>query len=283
MNSKRKNFIILNSIVIVCTILLVLFSNYMILANFMFSKDIFIVMNILLIIFGLTTYTYLSNALLEPLFKSEKNLQKTVKETLHELNIPASTIQINAQMLSKTVTEEKSIKRLNRIKQATQDLLQLYNQMEYDIKSQIDKVEYQEFCLKEVIQISVKKFQDIKNDIKINIEVDETIVTTDKNAFTKVIDNLISNAIKYNVSDGLINIKFIESNLSIYNTGKSIDTKNIFMIFDKYYQEDLSSNGFGLGLNIVKDFCDKNKIIIKIDSEDNGTTISLNLSSICQI
>ena len=246
----------------------------------MFSKEIFIVMNILLIIAGLVVYSFLSNALLEPLFKAEKNLQKTIKETLHELNIPASTIQINTQMLAKNITDEKSLKRLQRISQATQDLLQLYNQMEYNIKKQIDKVEEQEFLIKEVIDISVKKFQDIKNNITINVNIDDTYINTDKNGFIKVVDNLISNAVKYNMTDGYIDVIFKDNHLNIFNTGKSIDTKNIFMIFDQYYQEDSSSDGFGLGLNIVKEFCDKNKIIIKIDSVNNGTKISLNLSNI---
>jgi len=246
----------------------------------MFSQEIFIIMNILLIIFGLTIYTFLSNALLEPLFKSEENLQKTVKETLHELNIPASTIQINAQMLEKTIKDDKSQKRLNRIKQATQDLLNLYNQMEYDIKKQIDKIDTQIFPLKEAINMSIIKFQDIKSNIKINSQIHDININTDKNGFIKVIDNLLSNAIKYNDKEGVVDINFKDSSLTIFNTGKSIDTKNIFMVFDKYYQEDSSKDGFGLGLNIVKDFCDMNKIVIKIDSNEAGTSINLNLINI---
>jgi len=156
----------------------------------------------------------------------------------------------------------------------------LYNQLEYDIKRQIDKVEFQEFYLEEIVRSSIDKFQDIKKDIEINIEIKSIKINTDKNAFSKVIDNLISNAIKYNIDKGVINIAFEDNHLSIYNTGKSIDTKNIFIIFDRYYQEDSSSSGFGLGLSMVKGFCDKNKITIKINTEKNGTEIILNLSSI---
>jgi len=237
-------------------------------------------MNFPIILLGVILYIYLSDTLLEPLFQAEKNLQKTVKETLHELNIPASTIQINTQMLSKSIKDEKSLKRLNRISQATKDLLGLYNQLEYDIKRQIDRVELQEFYLEDVINNSIDKFHDIKNNIEIKIKIEKVQINTDKNAFIKVIDNLISNAIKYNINNGHIDISFKDNQLSFYNTGKSIDTKNIFIIFDKYYQEDPLSDGFGLGLNIVKDFCDKNKISIKINTEEKGTKIILNLSSI---
>jgi len=237
-------------------------------------------MNFPIIILGVIFYIYLSDTLLEPLFQAEKNLQKTVKETLHELNIPASTIQINTQMLSKSIKDEKSLKRLNRIAQATDDLLALYNQLEYDIKTQIDKIETAEFYLDEILRSSINKFQDIKQDIDIKLQIERIKINTDKNGFIKVVDNLISNAIKYNIDKGHIDICFKDNHLSIYNTGKSIDTKNIFIIFDKYYQEDSASVGFGLGLNMVKGFCDKNKIAIKIDAEENGTKITLNLSNI---
>jgi len=239
-------------------------------------------MNLPILLLGLLVYLYLSHTLLEPLFEAEKSLEKTLKETLHELNIPASTIQINTQMLLKSTKDEKSIKRLNRINKATKDLLELYDKMEYDIKRQIDKVDKQQFLLNDTITNSLAKFQDIKDEINISVQIDDILLYTDKDGFNKVIDNLISNAIKYNIDKGEIIIEVIDKNLSFYNTGKSIDTKNIFIVFDKYYQENNKSDGFGLGLNIVKEFCDKNKITINIDSLEQGTKISLNLSNVIQ-
>lgn len=115
-----------------------------------------------LIFFAVMLNLFLTKSLLEPLFKGEENLEKKVKETLHELNIPASTIQINAQMLEKNIQDEKNLKRIQRIKEATLALLQLYNQMEYDIKKEIDKIDYSDMTLNEIIQESIHKFEDIK-------------------------------------------------------------------------------------------------------------------------
>ena len=67
---------------------------------------------------------------------------------------------------------------------------------------------------------------------------------------------------------------------SIYNSGEQIDTKNLFIVFDKYFQEDSSKDGFGLGLAMVKEFCDKNKIAINIDTLENGNRFNLNLKNI---
>lgn len=233
-----------------------------------------------LIILAVGLNLFLSKPLLEPLFKSDANLQKTIKETLHELNIPASTIQANAQMLEKSIQDEKNMKRLGRIKQATNELLKLYNQMEYEIKKEIDTIEKQTFDLKECVEESVSKFDEIKKEITIEYTVPSISLYSDKNGFQKVLDNLLSNAIKYNMPQGSVQIKYEHPVLSVYNSGKAIETKNIFMVFEQYYQEDTNQKGFGLGLTIVKEFCDKHAIEIKIDSLDAGTTFYLNLNAI---
>jgi signal transduction histidine kinase len=222
----------------------------------------------------------LSKPLLKPLFKSEYNLEKKVKETLHELNIPASTIQINAQMLQKTAQEPRNIKRIQRIYEATNELLKLYAQMEYEIKKEIDKIDYSEFDLKQLIQASLHKFEDIKQQINIDLNVPHVILNSDINGFQKVLDNLLSNAIKYNQNNGVIQLEFKNNILSIFNSGKAIETQNLFLIFEQYYQEDSKKKGFGLGLTIVKEFCDKHTIEIKIDSNKEGTTFFLNLTNI---
>jgi len=233
-----------------------------------------------LIIFAVVLNLFLSKPLLEPLFKSEENLEKKVKETLHELNIPASTIQINAQMLEKSLSDEKSLKRVQRIKEATLELLNLYNQMEYEIKKEIDKIDYTDISLNEIVQNSLKKFEDIKKNITISLDIPDIILYSDKNGFQKVIDNLLSNAIKYNIENGEIHLQVQNNILSIYNSGKAIETQNLFLIFEQYYQEDSQKKGFGLGLTMVKEFCDKHNIEIKIDSTSKGTTFFLNLTSL---
>ncbi len=65
-----------------------------------------------------------------------KNLQNLSKETLHELNLPISTIKTNSQMIKKNLTNEKALKRLARIDSACLMLQQRYNELDYMIKTQ---------------------------------------------------------------------------------------------------------------------------------------------------
>lgn len=279
MNSKIKDFLISISIVFTFTTILTLFLNYILISNFGLNKDNFILIVLPLVLFSLTLFLALSKSILEPLFKSDANLQKTVKQTLHELNIPVSTIILNTQMLERKIEDEKALKRLQRIKKASNDLLKLYEQMEYSIKKEIDNIDKDEFFLYEVVNSSIDKFEDIKRNIEIKNSISKNlIIKTDKNGFCKVIDNLLSNAIKYNDIDGYIKIGLKENTiLYIENSGHTIDTKHLFDVFDRFFQEDSSKNGFGLGLSIVKEFCDKNKIAINIIPLEKGTRFELNL------
>ncbi len=185
LNYKKKNFIITNSIIIIFVLLLSLILNYYLTNIFGFNKETFIPITLVVLTLGLLLYLILSKTIFEPLFKSDENLQKTVKETLHELNIPISTIKMNTQMLERNIEDEKAIKRLNRIKLASNDLLKLYENMEYQIKKEIDKVDVTEFDLKEMILKSLEKFDDLKRDISIDVDIEKVILHTDLNGFEK--------------------------------------------------------------------------------------------------
>lgn len=281
MNYKKRNFLISNSIIVVFVLLLSLLINFYLTSYLGFNQETFMLITLTVLIFGLVLYLLLSKSIFEPLFKSDENLQKAVKETLHELNIPVSTINLNTQMLEKKLSGEKELKRLNRIKQASHELLRLYEDMEYKIKKEIDKVDISIFDLNEQVLISLDKFDDLKRDITIDVDIQSCNLKTDLNGFTKVIDNLISNALKYNLKEnGQIKIEYKDNIFSIFNTGKEIDTKNLFIIFDKFFQEDSTKDGFGLGLSMVKEFCDKNKIAIKIEPLDKGNKFILNFKNI---
>ena len=266
MNTKYRDFQISNIIVVVFSILIVLVVNSFLIEEFGFTKDNFVLITIFLLVIGAILYHFLSKQLLESLFKSDESIQNHIKETLHELNTPVATIQMNTKILQKKEQNEKNIARLDRIEQSCENLLNLYNQMEYNIKEQIDKVNSEEFLIDDIVLKSINKFDDIKKDITIEYNTTTLLINTDKNGFEKVIDNLLSNAIKYNKPNGNITISLENNILKIEDTGIGIDTKSLFHIFDKYYQENSLNDGVGLGLNMVKSYCDKYKIDIKIDS-----------------
>ncbi|MGB6329370.1 MAG: sensor histidine kinase, partial [Halarcobacter sp.] len=197
MNYKKRNFIITNSIIIAFVLLLSLILNFYLCTLLGFNHDTYVLITVTVLVFGIGLYLVLSKTIFEPLFKSDENLQKAVKETLHELNIPISTIKLNTQMLEKKLTGQKELKRLNRIKLASNNLLKLYEDMEYQIKKELDKIDITKFYLEDIILKSLDKFDDLKKDIDIQVNIENIEIKSDVNGFEKMIDNLISNALKY--------------------------------------------------------------------------------------
>lgn len=235
----------------------------------------------LLLLIGLVIFLSFSLSLIKLIFKSDEKFEENIKNTLHELNIPASTIKMNVQLLEKSITNEKDLARLERIKKANENLLKLYENMEYELKKEIDRIEKEEFYLDEILQNSLLKFEDIKKDTIIEFDVPRFSINSDYNGFIIALDNLISNAIKYNnPKNPYIKIDYKDDVLSIFNSGRKIEAKNIIMVFDRYFQTNSESNGFGLGLAIVKEFCDKNSILINIEALENGNRFNLNLKNI---
>lgn len=274
MNSKSKSFYLNNALIMIVVVSVVLLLETFLAPLVTFTSA----RTILIMIVALGLHFFLSTSLLEHYKTQERNLKNLVDETLHELNTPIATIQANLKMLEKAHSDEKTLKRLERISLASKNLSQLYEGIEHSIKSEIDTVEKESFELKKLIDESILKISDIQGDIMIENQLPSIMINTDKNAFERSIDNLLSNAIKYNKKEGFVKFFLKNKKLYIQDSGQGIDSKNLFIIFDKSYQENPTTKGYGIGLSIVKSYLDKENIDIKIDTKKGvGTTIMIDL------
>lgn len=272
MNNKKRNFLIFNLFLV----LLILSINNLFLYYFN-NLTILFLLNIL--IFTLLYYL-LSNTLIDEMFQINNKLSEKIKKTMHELNTPVSTISINTQIIRQKTIDEKTLKRLDRIEDCCEQLIKLYNDMEYSIKKEIERIDIKEFCLKNAINDSAMRFEDIKGNIIINNNIKNLNIKCDYEGFLLTIQNLISNSIKHNTNITKIDFNIEKNILMISDDGEGIIIEDIYNVFEKFVQGDNTKAGFGLGLNIVKEYCDKNKIDIKLKSNTNGTTFYLNLTKV---
>jgi signal transduction histidine kinase len=111
-------------------------------------------------------------------------------------------------------------------------------------------------------------------DVMYMVEVPHVVIETNRDAFSRIIDNLLSNAGKYNKKDGKVTIRFLDEKLIIEDTGKGIiNTKRVF---ERFYKEQ--ERGIGIGLHIVQKLCEELDIDIELDSTVGvGTVFRLNL------
>ncbi|MBP1637220.1 MAG: hypothetical protein H6Q18_9 [Bacteroidetes bacterium] len=136
------------------------------------------------------------------------------------------------------------------------------------------------------IKIIIESFSYLAKSKKINFlfttEVNPLIVKIDIIKFERVLFNLLSNAFKFTNQGGEIalHLSCNDNNLilELQDNGIGIEEDKLQMIFDKFYQHNASgkTQGFGLGLYIVKKFITVMNGTIRISSEPNkGTSISI--------
>jgi two-component system OmpR family sensor kinase len=221
---------------------------------------------------------FLAKISIEPLKEYINALKALSKETLHELNLPISTIKMNTSMLKKSLDDEKSIKRVSRIDQACDMLQQRYNELDYMIKRQTKSVHVESFSLNELLKSRVEFLSNIYPNVEFVLNDYDFEVKIDKIGFQKVIDNILQNAIKYSSTSSRVSLHVKPYSLEIKDEGIGMDEFEVLKIFDKYYQSSDIMGGYGIGLSMVKRYCDEQKIAIFVDSKkDIGTKFLLDL------
>ncbi len=239
------------------------------------------VIMLLTMVAGFVVGTGYVRQLVEPMERRSNELELLSRQTLHELNLPVASIAANTQMLLKQEKEEKNIKRLQRINQAAATLETMYKELDYIIKKQIRAVELEVCDLKEMILDRLEDYKELFTQINFEADLESSSVKVDTIGFIKVLDNLIHNAVKYSQPQSKIKISLKGYRLRVEDEGIGMEEDFVLQAFEHYYQADQANSGQGLGLGVVKEFCDRYKIKIFVESASGqGTTILLDFSNL---
>lgn len=244
-----------------------------------FSKNAFLMGSSIVLLLSILFGYILNSYILSQKLQIDENLLHLTKEIIHELNIPISTIQANSSLLKRTLKDsEKSLKRLSRIDASTERLKSLYAELVYSIKKEIHTIEKEEFLVEDLIVERVEAMK-LLNRNPFVLKLNSHRVNVDKIGFEKMLENIISNAMKYSDKDAPIEILLKEDILTITDQGIGMDETELITIYERYYQLDNTAYGEGIGLALVKAYCDDEKIKIKISSKKGeGTEVSLDIS-----
>jgi two-component system OmpR family sensor kinase len=239
---------------------------------------VIVIYGMLFFVFMLVIGYFLLNLFLKPMKDALHLLDTFIKDTTHELNTPISTIMTNIELIDKKNIEDKYLlKTINRIDIGAKTISNIYDDLTFLLLNhQIISVN-EEVNLKSIIEQRVEYFDILATIKKISIQTNlnnNVKLTIDKKKISKLIDNILSNAIKYNKVRGSITIIVDENNLSIEDTGRGIKKEDIDFMFDRYARFDKSVGGFGIGLNIVKMICNEYNLTINIESTlSKGTKV----------
>jgi two-component system OmpR family sensor kinase len=215
----------------------------------------FLVLSVIAIVISLLFAFYTIN----PLRKSLIILEEFIKDIIHDLNTPITSILINLKMMNKKDAEVASIT------QSAKAISMLHKNLD----SYLKWIQFQKdrFSLKEVIDEQVAYFSSMYHYLEWEVQLEDAEIYSDRHAFGRIIYNLLSNACKYNTSHGFVKIHADKHRVTIANSSYGID--NPSRIFDRFYKE--SDRGLGIGLHIVDKLCKELAIEKKLEVDQNNT------------
>ncbi|CAG9898585.1 Periplasmic ligand-binding sensor domain COG3292 / BaeS-type histidine kinase / OmpR-type DNA-binding response regulator [Bacteroides ovatus] len=212
----------------------------------------------------------------------------------HELRTPLTLILGPLEDMQKEASlPAKQAQKLSVIHQSALRLLNLINQI---LEFRKTETQNKKLCVSKgniaplIYEIGLKYKelnQNTKIDFRIQIEKEEMFLFFDKEIITIVLDNLISNAIKY-TEQGRVTLSLHQTmrnevaytEIKVSDTGYGISAEALPHIFDRYYQESgkHQASGTGIGLALVKNLVTLHEGEIRAESVQNeGSTFYISL------
>lgn len=202
--------------------------------------------------------------------KSEEQNRELVSNISHDLKTPITAIKgyVEGIMDGVADTPEKMDKYIKTIYSKANDMERLINELTYYSRidnnripynfHRINVADYFGDCVEEVGMDLEQKNIELNYS---NLAAPDTVVIADPEQMKKVINNIISNSVKYmDKPHGIIDIRILDEvdsvRIEIEDNGKGIAQKDLGKIFERFYRTDASRNsaqgGSGIGLSIVK-------------------------------
>lgn len=231
--------------------------------------------------------------------KAEKELQESdriktdfINTVAHEFRTPLTSIQGFSELLltNKSLPPVEQKECLEYIYKSSEDLADLVSDM-LDI-ARIEagmglSLTFEKNTVSEVLrQVEpLLKAQSSSRYFEISLASEETLLEVDKVKVGHVLQNLISNAVKFSEKKTLIQITgAIVGNkyrISVVDQGRGMSHEQVAKVFNKFYRVDVSDTaveGVGLGMNIVKHIVETHGGKIWVESElDKGTSVNFTL------
>ena len=226
-----------------------------------------IAVQLLLLMFFALVSLFLTNSALLPMKEAISKLDKFAKDLIHDLNTPLTTIKLNIKLLTKNPLFDDN-KALKRIEKSGYEIAELHDNLKVLLEEDTFQLEDIDIC--DMLHELVTTYESIYPKLTFKTTCASLPAHLNQNAFKQILHNILSNACKYNATNGQIEIYVKERTLFIRDSGNGIE--NPERIFERNYSEQSSS---GIGLDIVKRLCDAMDITVTVTSSSEGTTLSL--------
>ena len=209
-----------------------------------------------------------------------ENLKQFTEDVSHEMQTPLAIIQAKLDnIINSQEINEVEFEQITSIQKDIQKLKQLNKRI--TILTKIDNNQYitvENVNLTEIINIKVDNFKELNMSKIFHLSNEMLNVSMDPYLAEILINNLISNAIKYNNSEEVITIVSDKSSFVISNFGEKA-LEHPSKLFQRFYRESNETKSTGLGLAIVKKICDLYQFKVSYKFDKMHHIFSVNFST----
>ena len=186
-----------------------------------------------------------------------KELQESITNISHDLRTPLTAIKGYIDLIKKEKSKKKIVEYLKIIENKTENLVILTEQL-YDYSKSLDlkdKLKKEKVCINDILEDTILSYYALikKKNLtpEVNITTKRIYRKIDKNMAIRILENIISNTIKYTDED--IKIALLDNGkIIIKNKSRVLDNTTVNKMFDRYYTIESGSNTSGIGLSIAK-------------------------------
>ena len=211
-----------------------------------------------------------------------QELQKSITNISHDLRTPLTAIKGYIDLIEKDNLNKKQSNYLKIISDKVDILTTLTEQL-YDYSKCLDlkdKIKKEKVCINDILEDVLVSYYGLfkqKNITpKILIVEKKIFKYLDKNMFVRVLENIISNALKYSEDNFEVNL-LDNGKIIISNKTKSLNITNVNKIFNRYYTLQTGSKSSGLGLSIAKQLIELNGGNIYAKYKNNNLIIEIEI------
>ena len=222
---------------------------------------------------------YLGRLFVSPMRDAMAQMNRFIQDTTHEMNTPISTILTNIEMIETFGKCDSNADELNRIAIASKTLSHIYDDLAYLNLNHDYHRDIKYLNLSDLLNERLDYFSSMYRAKMLRVSaciLENIYLDIDQNDAIRLIDNIISNSIKYNRTKGTLSIILTEKLLSISDSGIGIKRESMSIIMERFRRVDSSEGGFGIGLSIIQQIVDYYNYSIQIESEFNkGTKVTI--------
>lgn len=212
----------------------------------------------------------LSRIAFKPARNAFESVDTFIKHATHDLNTPIAAILSNTRILEEKITEPSLHRFVRRITIGAKTLTGLYEDLAYlnfQPHAPIPKPE----SIKELLQEQLSLLENLieYKQLSVTTDLSDIKLTVHADDFHRLLNNLLTNAIKYTAPKGLILLTMSLEYFSIKDSGIGLSEAEKQKIHERYWRGESFEAGLGIGMEIVVRVCKTYNLTLEIHSAKN--------------